>query len=761
MVRNIRLGIGENNAEDELVLFVVRSSYDNPLHLLAGPVSDIKANVESPLAPGRNVFDIGLCGGASARGLDAGDRNRLGTRIAKRKRHGNRLFAWLGLHIAEGRLPCEAGPRRGDHEGHEEKNPAHPPVVPLPPRHLNQNLLVACVPHKTGLRRGRPPGHSRVRMPTNISCYRFAELKDLKPLRGQLAGFCRERGLKGTILLSTEGINLFVAGQREDVDALVEKIRGISGLEALAPKYSESAHQPFTRMLVRIKKEIIAFGVEGINPAVRTSPKLAAADLRQWLDEGRPVTLLDTRNDYEVKLGTFEGALDLGIGNFRDFPEAVGRLPEEMKSQPVVMFCTGGIRCEKAGPYMESAGFEQIYQLDGGILKYFEECGGTHYRGECFVFDQRVGVDPALQETGSTQCYVCQSPLTPDEQNDPRYVPGASCPHCFRTPEEKMCLSIQAREAAMQAIAAPLPGSTPYDNLRPVLIPAAYDRRTLREFLNGVFPHHAPEKWERVCAAGHFQTPDGTTVAADQAVRAGERYEYRMSGVVEPAVNLAIRILHEDEALIVVDKPSPLPMHPGGRFNKNTLQYFLAHAFAPQRPRPAHRLDANTSGLVIWTRTRHFAKLLQPQFAAGEVSKVYLVRTLGHPAEDTFSCRARIGTAPGALGSRQVDEANGRDAQTDFRVLRRDPDGTALLEARPLTGRTNQIRIHLWQLGLPVSGDPAYLPNGSLGETMTLAPTAPPLCLHSWKLSLRHPLTGQPVAWEATPPSWAGFSISG
>jgi UPF0176 protein len=591
---------------------------------------------------------------------------------------------------------------------------------------------------------------------TNISCYRFAELKDLKPLRERLVGFCRERGLKGTILLSTEGINLFVAGQRSDVDALVQKIRSISGLEALAPKYSESAEQPFTRMLVRIKKEIIAFGVEGINPSVRTSPKLAAADLRQWLDAGRPVTLLDTRNDYEVKLGTFDGALDLGISHFREFPEAVRRLPEGMKSQPVVMFCTGGIRCEKAGPYMEQVGFENIYQLDGGILKYFEECGGAHYRGECFVFDQRVGVDPALQETGSTQCYICQSPLTPDEQADPRYVPGESCPYCFCTTEEKMHQSIRVHEAGIQAIADPLPGSIPYDNLRPILIPAAYDKKTLREFLNGVFPHQAPDKWESVCAAGHFQTPDGASVAAGQTVRAGERYEYRMAGIIEPPVNPAIRILYEDEALIVVDKPAPLPMHPSGRFNKNTLQYFLAQAFAPQRPRPAHRLDANTTGVVVWSRTRHFARLLQPQFEAGKVSKTYLVRALGHPAEEEFSCRAPISTEPGAIGSRRVDESEGLAARTDFRVLRRDPDGTALLEARPLTGRTNQIRIHLWQLGFPVCGDPAYLADGILGKTMTLAPSDPPLCLHSWKLSLQHPLTGAPVAWESPPPDWAG-----
>lgn len=586
---------------------------------------------------------------------------------------------------------------------------------------------------------------------TNISCYCFAPLDNLKSLRERLLERCKD--LKGTILLSTEGINIFVAGPRGRVDALVTYIRNVPGLAGLTPKYSISASQPFTRMLVRIKKEIIAFGVEGIAPG--STPKLPAATLKQWLDEGRPVTLLDTRNDYEVKLGTFAGAIDLGIDHFRNFPDAVAKLPEDMKELPIVMFCTGGIRCEKAGPFMEKTGFKNILQLDGGILKYFEECGGAHYRGECFVFDQRVGVDPALRETDSTQCYVCQSPLTTDEQNDPRYVPGESCPYCFRSSEEKMRLSIADRESSLRNFADPLPGSIPYDNRRPVLVPAHFDGRTLLDFLCGVFPHHSREKWEALCAAGRFQSSEGSTVNGSRVVRAGEKYDFHMPGIVEPAVNAGIRILYEDEALIVVDKPAPLPMHPSGRFNKNTLQHFLAHAYAPQRPRPAHRLDANTTGIVVWTRTRHFAKVLHPQFSEGRIEKVYLVRTQGHPAQDAFSCEARISSEPGRIGSRCVDEENGLSAHTDFLVIQRHADGTALLEARPRTGRTNQIRIHLWQLGLPVCGDPAYLANGLLGTAMTLDPSHLPLALHSWKISFIHPLTNARLHFEAPPPVWA------
>ena len=265
----------------------------------------------------------------------------------------------------------------------------------------------------------------------NIAAYKFAELHGLPELRDRLRRECREVGLKGSILLSPEGINLFVAGEHHAVEELLATLRSITGLESLLEKRSESDEQPFNRMLVKIKLEIIAFGVDGINPARYTSPKVTAKELKRWLDEGRVFTLLDTRNTYEVKLGTFAGAVTLPLRHFRKFPEAVDALPAEMKQTPVVSFCTGGIRCEKAAPYLESAGFREVYQLEGGILKYFEECGGAHWEGECFVFDKRVGVDPALRETGSQLCFACQQPLTTSELLDPRYIYEVSCPYCY------------------------------------------------------------------------------------------------------------------------------------------------------------------------------------------------------------------------------------------------------------------------------------------------------------------------------------------
>ena len=452
---------------------------------------------------------------------------------------------------------------------------------------------------------------------TNISAYKFAPLAGLKELRARLLARCEAGELKGTILLSAEGINLFVAGGRGEIDGLVAELRAVPGLEGLEVKLSESAEQPFQRMLVKIKKEIIAFGVEGIDPAARPSPKIAAATLRQWLDEGRPVTLLDTRNDYEVRLGTFRGARAVGIENFRQFPGAVAQLPAELKEQPVVMFCTGGIRCEKAGPFMERAGFRQIFQLDGGILRYFEECGGAHFDGECFVFDQRVGVDPALRETGTAQCFRCQTPLTLEDQRDPRFQPPHACPYCHEISTDEAAENLAARHAALRRLTTPLPGREAYDIRRPVKIPAACDGLPLLDALARIFPHVACAEWQAMCESGRFLHELGWPASADATVRAGERYVRLLPGTAEPEVNADIRILHEDEAVIVVHKPAPLPMHPGGGFQRHTLRHFISALYAPESPRPLHHLAAETSGVVVFARTRHFAALLQPQFARG------------------------------------------------------------------------------------------------------------------------------------------------
>jgi predicted sulfurtransferase len=263
---------------------------------------------------------------------------------------------------------------------------------------------------------------------TNISAYQFVPLGNLKALQAVLRTMCK--GMRGTILLSPEGINVVVSAEPDAANELLNYFRTIPSLANLNVKISESDHQPFNRMLVKIKKEIIAFGVTGIDPGRCPAPRVPPRKLKEWLDQGRSVTLLDARNAYEIRLGTFRGARTLDLDYFREFPMAAASLPRRLKGDPVVTFCTGGIRCEKAALFLQKAGFTQVFQLDGGILRYFEECGGEHFEGDCFVFDKRVALDASLRETGAALCFVCQTPLTVLEQEDPRYVESISCPHC-------------------------------------------------------------------------------------------------------------------------------------------------------------------------------------------------------------------------------------------------------------------------------------------------------------------------------------------
>jgi UPF0176 protein len=595
----------------------------------------------------------------------------------------------------------------------------------------------------------------------NMAAYKFAPLTDLKERRGRLLALCKDRNVKGSILLSPEGINLFVAGEAEHVEALLQELRTWPGLHDLAPKLSGSEQLPFRRMHVRVKKEIIAFGVAGIDPARRSSPKLAPQTLKQWLDEGRPVTLLDTRNNYEVKVGTFHKAVSVGIDHFREFPQAVDRLDPRLKDQPVVIFCTGGIRCEKAGPFMEQAGFKHVLQLEGGILRYFEACGGAHYDGECFVFDQRTGLDPALQPREWTQCFKCRTPVSAADQMHPHFAIGKSCPYCFKTPAEHMALTIAHRHEQVSRIIVPLPGSQARDHFRPINIPAQCDGMRLLDALCRIVAHVPIATWQQRCAAGFLLDAEDRGASADQVVRAGERYRHRFPAVIEPDVNMRIGVLYEDESIVVVNKPAPLPMHAGGRFHRNTLKYVLDALYHPQKLRPAHRLDANTTGALVVARTQFVAGKIQPQFARGEVEKRYLVRVQGHPADDEFRCTAPISAAAGQAGSRSVDAVAGLHARTDFRVIERAADGTALLEARPFTGRTNQIRVHLWHLGLPVCGDRSYLANQQLGDMQTLDLDAPPLCLHAWQVTFKHPLAKEMQTFVAPPPCWASRALQG
>jgi UPF0176 protein len=240
----------------------------------------------------------------------------------------------------------------------------------------------------------------------NIAFYRFNPIADPAALRAPARERASAAGLKGTVIFSPEGINGFLAGEEPAVRDYLAWLRTIPGFETMEAKESISATQPFGKLFIKVKREIIPFG-EGIAPHVKTARHLESKELKRWLDEGRDIVLLDTRNEYEIKDGTFRGAKSLGLDHFRHFPQALKNAPAELAAdlatKPVVMFCTGGIRCEKAAAYAENLGLcGEVYQLEGGILKYFEETGGAHYDGTCFVFDERGAVDGRLSATART-----------------------------------------------------------------------------------------------------------------------------------------------------------------------------------------------------------------------------------------------------------------------------------------------------------------------------------------------------------------------
>tara|TARA_B100001250_G_scaffold331374_1_gene296482 strand:+ start:416 stop:1255 length:840 start_codon:yes stop_codon:yes gene_type:complete len=264
----------------------------------------------------------------------------------------------------------------------------------------------------------------------NIAGYRFVDLNDRDELRQPFRFICEKLNLKGTILLSKNGINFFLAGNKKSIDSYIEFLESDKRFVNIPLKISYTDYQPFRRMLVRLKKEIISLGLDEVRPAEFTAPNIKPQEFKNMLDNNEDILILDTRNDYETRVGLFENAIDLNLSTFRDFPEAISDLPEEYKTKQIVMYCTGGIRCEKASLVMMNAGFENVKQLEGGILGYFEETDGSYWNGDCFVFDQRVAVDTELNETEYSMCFACREPLTKKERRSNDYKFDSYCPYC-------------------------------------------------------------------------------------------------------------------------------------------------------------------------------------------------------------------------------------------------------------------------------------------------------------------------------------------
>jgi UPF0176 protein len=271
----------------------------------------------------------------------------------------------------------------------------------------------------------------------NIAGYRFIDLDDRDKLRQPFRYVCEKLNLKGTILLSKNGINFFLAGKQDSIDSYIEFLESDERFIGIPLKISYTDYQPFRRMLVRLKKEIIALGMDEIRPLDYTGENIKPLEFKKILDNDEEVIIVDTRNEYETRVGVFENAIDLNLSTFKDFPKAIQNLPEEYKKKQIVMYCTGGIRCEKASVVMMNAGFENVKQLEGGILGYFEETDGSYWKGDCFVFDQRVAVDTDLNETEYSMCFACREPLTREQRRSSNYKLDSYCPYCVEKNKEK------------------------------------------------------------------------------------------------------------------------------------------------------------------------------------------------------------------------------------------------------------------------------------------------------------------------------------
>ena len=267
--------------------------------------------------------------------------------------------------------------------------------------------------------------------------YRFAAFDDPAAIRTALEARARALGIRGTLLVAGEGINGTIAGAPEAVDAMVATIRSLPGCAGLAPKYADAAAMPFHRLKVRLKREIVTLGVAGIDAARDAGTYVSPADWNALVDDPDTV-VIDTRNGYEVAVGSFAGAIDPGTDAFRDFPAWVDEHRDELAGKRIAMFCTGGIRCEKATALMKAEGFDDVHHLDGGILRYLEEVpeGESRWRGECFVFDERVAVGHGLAPGSHVLCRGCRMPVSPEDRASPLYAEGVSCPRCHGSRDE-------------------------------------------------------------------------------------------------------------------------------------------------------------------------------------------------------------------------------------------------------------------------------------------------------------------------------------
>jgi tRNA pseudouridine32 synthase/23S rRNA pseudouridine746 synthase len=586
--------------------------------------------------------------------------------------------------------------------------------------------------------------------------YRFVQVGDVEATAHTLRDLAK--GLTGSVWVAPEGINGSVAGAAGALDAFRTRLTGdprLGGrLEGLTFRRSAAVTPPFQRMKVHCRSEIVPLGVDGVDPVGHRRAVASPAQWRELLDDPN-VVVIDNRNRFEVRLGRFRNAVDPGVDHFRELPAYLdARLPQwQAEGKRVAMYCTGGIRCEKTSAWLAQRGIT-VLELEGGILNYLDQMPDASHDwiGECFVFDNRVALDARLNETPTTAMQVYGSDARDAwrlerarrlEANEASVSAGCA----IRRSDD----GASGKPARRGTRPSPLPTVNGVGPSVVALPPGRW--RTVGDFLADRFPAVAPDEWMRRMDRGEVLDERGAAVSSADPYRVSRRLHYYRSIDDEPTSAESESLVFQDDWMVVADKPPFMAVTPGGQHLHETLLVRLRHRTGIDALAPVHRLDRETSGLVVFTVQPSTRGVYQALFANRRVTKIYEAWAPWRP-DLSFPLRRRSRIVQDEHFLRMREEEGDPNSDTLIEVLEVDGEW-ARYRLQPTTGRTHQLRVHCASLGMPIAGDriyPALLPAGTDDPTR-------PLQLLAKSLSFVDPITGKERQFESirwlspTPPA--------
>jgi tRNA pseudouridine32 synthase/23S rRNA pseudouridine746 synthase len=576
--------------------------------------------------------------------------------------------------------------------------------------------------------------------------YRFVRVDDVDATARALRELTQ--GLTGSVWVAPDGINGSVAGPASALDTFRTRLTSdprLGGrLAGLSFRRSAAVTPPFQRMRVHCRSEIVPLGVDDVDAVGHRRAVASPAQWRELLDDPG-VVVIDNRNRFEVRLGRFRNAVDPGVDHFRELPAYLdAQLPRwQAEGKRVAMYCTGGIRCEKTSAWLAQRGVT-VLELDGGILNYFEQMpdAARDWIGECFVFDNRVALDSRLSETETTAAQVYGG-----DARDAWRLERARRLEAHDEPESTDSATAVRANRPSKTLRRGVPSSPlpTRDGVGPSVValpPGAW--RTVGEFLSDRFPDVAPTEWKRRMERGEVVDQHGCAVSLMDAYRVSSRLHYYRHIDDEPPSAEPEVLVFQDDRLVVADKPPFMPVTPGGQHLHETLLVRLKRRTGIDTLAPVHRLDRETSGLVVFTVQPSTRGVYQALFANRQVSKIYEAWAPWR-ADLTFPMQRRSRIVQDEHFLRMREEAGEPNSDTLIEVLAVHGDW-ARYRLQPTTGRTHQLRVHCGALGMPIAGDRMY---PTLLPARTDDPTQP-LQLLARSLTFVDPITGEPRQFEST-----------